>query len=169
MITDWDQYFITFAYYVSMKSKDQRTFVGSVIVGPDNEIRTTGYNSFPRNLNDDVPERQIAPVKYDYFEHAERNAIYNAARYGASLKGCRMYVPWHPCAHCARGIIQAGITEVIIHTKFPGNIKSDWDESKKRGQEMFDECGVKVREWDGELLDLRVMFAGQEYGISDLK
>ena len=33
--------------------------VGAVIVGPDNEIRSTGYNSFPRGIRDDVPERLV--------------------------------------------------------------------------------------------------------------
>ena len=89
---DWDTYFMSLAYLVGMKSKDPRTKVGAVVVGPDNEIRSTGYNSFPRGMNDRVAERQVAPAKHLYFEHAERNAIYNAARMGQSLKGCRIYL-----------------------------------------------------------------------------
>ena len=47
---------------------------------PDNEIRSTGYNSFPKGLNDDLQERQERPEKYYWIEHAERNALYNAPR-----------------------------------------------------------------------------------------
>ena len=74
---NWNKYFMSIAALVSMKSKDQKTHHGAVIVGPNNEIRSTGYNSFVRRLKDDVPERQERPEKYHWFEHAERNAIYN--------------------------------------------------------------------------------------------
>jgi dCMP deaminase len=71
----WDQYFMSMAYLVSMKSKDKSTKVGCVIVGPDNEVVSTGYNSFPRLLNDNVAARSERPLKYMFIEHAERNAI----------------------------------------------------------------------------------------------
>lgn len=51
---------------------------GAIVVGPDREIRATGYNGLVRGVNDDIPERMERPTKYDFFEHAERNAVYNA-------------------------------------------------------------------------------------------
>lgn len=89
---DWDAYFMSLCYMVSIKSKDQSTKYGAVIVGPDHEIRSTGYNSFPRGVNDNLSERQKRPEKYLWFEHAERNAIYNAARMGTPLNGTTLYV-----------------------------------------------------------------------------
>ncbi len=86
------EYFLNIAESVKLKSKDRRTQIGAVIVGKDNEIVTTGYNSFPRGINDDVEERQQRPEKYFWFEHAERNAIYNAARIGVSLRDTTMYL-----------------------------------------------------------------------------
>ena len=77
---DWVDYFLSIAEQVKLKSKDRNTQIGAVIVGEDNEILSTGYNSFPRGLNDDLDDRQNRPEKYFWFEHAERNAIYNAAR-----------------------------------------------------------------------------------------
>jgi len=82
---EWDDYFLNIAENVKLKSKDKRTQIGAVIVGKGNEIVSTGYNSFPRNINDSIEERQVRPEKYYWFEHAERNAIYNAARIGVSL------------------------------------------------------------------------------------
>ncbi len=89
---NWDQYFLNIAEQVKEKSKDRRTKIGAVIVGPDNEIVSTGYNSFPRGIDDDVEERQVRPEKYYWFEHAERNSIYNAARIGVRLKDTKMYL-----------------------------------------------------------------------------
>ena len=51
---NWQKYFYEMANLVAKKSKDQSTQIGAVIVGADNEIRSTGYNSFPKGLNDDL-------------------------------------------------------------------------------------------------------------------
>ena len=74
----WVEYFYNIANEVKNKSKDKRTQIGAVIVGKNKEIVSTGYNSFPRGINDWDEERQERPEKYYWFEHAERNAIYNA-------------------------------------------------------------------------------------------
>lgn len=145
---NWDEYFINIAEQVKLKSKDVKTKIGVVLVGKDNEIVSTGYNSFPRGINDDVDERQERPEKYFWFEHAERNAIYNAARIGVSTLGTTMYMTCDiSCADCARGIISAGITKVVFRrsTK-PWNII--WQESSKRSIQMFKESGVVVEYYD---------------------
>jgi dCMP deaminase len=40
----WDEYFCRMLKLVAFKSKDPSTKVGAIIVGPDKEIRSTGYN-----------------------------------------------------------------------------------------------------------------------------
>lgn len=152
MSIDWDEYFLTMTYLVAMKSKDESTNIGAVVVGPDKEIRSTGYNSFPRNLNDNVKERQQRPDKYYYFEHAERNAIYNAVRMGISLKDCVMYTQGIPCCDCARGIIQSGITEIIYHAPFEKDSADIWKKHAEMSLEMFKECGIKVRSINKNLI-----------------
>ena len=115
---EWDRYFIEMATLVSKKSKDRSTKVGCVIVGPNHEVRTTGYNGFCRGINDDADDRHDRPEKYFWVEHAERNAIYNAARNGIPLEGCTAYVSnLLPCADCTRGMIQSGIKRIIIKIK----------------------------------------------------
>ena len=103
------------AHQIAHWSKESGRRVGAVIVGPDKEIRSTGFNGFPRGVRDDIPERHSRETgaKYLWSSHAERNAIYNAARIGVSVKGCVMYVPWYPCVECAKAIIQSGICEVV--------------------------------------------------------
>lgn len=138
----WDRYFMTMAYLVAMKSKDESTHCGSVIVDDMNHIVSTGYNSFVRGINDNVPERQLRPAKYMWFEHGERNAVYSAAYRGISTKGCKIYVTGIPCADCARAIVQAGIKEVIIQER--KEFGKEWEESCKVTLEMFEEAGVKL-------------------------
>ena len=70
---NWQDYFLNIAEAVKLKSKDQRTQIGAVIVGQDKEIVSTGFNSFPRGINDNVQERQERPEKYFWMEHAPFN------------------------------------------------------------------------------------------------
>lgn len=139
----WDDYFMGLASHVATRSKDRSTKVGCVIVGPDNEICSTGYNGFPRGINDEVPERHERPAKYKWTEHAERNAIYNAARMGTALKGCRIYLPWFPCMDCARAITQSGIVELVCHA--PDMNDERWGHDFSTATVLFEEAGVAVR------------------------
>src|SRR3990167_200779 len=110
---NWDEYFLVLCEVIKLKSKDQNTKIGVVIVGKDHEVVSTGYNSFPRGIDDNVPARQERPEKYLWMEHAERNAIYNAARIGVSTKGCTMYMSCvMSCPDCARAIINSGIIKI---------------------------------------------------------
>lgn len=141
----WDKYFLNIAENVKLKSKDQRTQIGAVVVGKDNEIVSTGYNSFPRGINDNVDERQQRPEKYFWFEHAERNAIYNAARIGVSLRDTTIYLTCGiPCSDCARGIISSGITKIYCKTEDTTRNREHWDEHAKISRQMFEESGVEV-------------------------
>jgi dCMP deaminase len=151
---NWDDYFMNMVYLVAMKSKDENTHIGAVIVGPDKEIRSTGYNSFVRGINDSIPERQIRPEKYFWFEHAERNAIYNAARIGVSTKDCTMYTNGVPCMDCARAVIQAGIKRVVVDKQWDDNNVDIWLEQAKRSLQMFTESGVEVRYINFNLIEL---------------
>jgi dCMP deaminase len=165
-MSEWHEYFIKMARLVSTKSKDPSTKVGAVIVGEDNEVLSTGFNGFPRGVAEtvqypkgyapsvsdlppgkspgDLLDRWERPQKYQFVEHAERNAIYNAARQGIRLKGSRMYLNWEPCpcVECTKAVIQAGIAQVIGPNKrFPG--KGDhWQLEQDVAQQMLNESGV---------------------------
>jgi dCMP deaminase len=143
-MVEWDDYFMTMAYLVASKSKDKRTHIGAVVVGRGKEIVSTGYNNPVRGLNDDIPERHEKGEKDFWFEHAERNAIYNATLIGASLRDCVMYTQGVPCMPCARGIRQSGIGEVVVDKKWETNTE-DWSKRNKRTIEMFKEVGINLR------------------------
>lgn len=162
---DWDDLFMAMVFLVAMKSKDLRTHIGAVIVGPDNEVVSMGFNGLARGLNDDVPERQERPEKYFWFEHAERNAIYNASRIGVSLKGCRMYTNGVPCMDCARACIQSGITEVIAHKRWYSENRDKWKESCSKAEIMLGEAGVTIRYYDKPIIQISGLRWGKKYKI----
>ncbi|WP_146993157.1 deoxycytidylate deaminase [Bradyrhizobium macuxiense] len=140
--TDWDSRFLSLAIHIGSWSKDRSKGVGCVIVGRRNTVVSTGFNGFPRGVDDSLPERHARPSKYQWTEHAERNAIYNAAGGGGAVEGCRLYTQRYPCAECARGIVQAGIAEVICP---PPPIELHEQLSIDVSQAILREGGVLVR------------------------
>lgn len=141
----WDQRFFQLCDVVASWSEDRSRKVGAVIVGPDNEVRSLGFNGLPRGISAEHDERhsRTEGEKYFWFEHAERNAIYNAARVGISVGGCRIYTSLFPCADCTRAIIQSGIIQLNTFSA------PDADETFFRSFEvsiaMLSEAGLQIR------------------------
>ena len=144
----WDQRFLHLAGHISNWSKDPSTKVGCVVVGSDREIRSTGFNGFPRGIEDSSERLDDRNQKYPLICHAEENAIMHAARVGVSLKGCVAYVTWPPCTRCARSLIQAGVVEVV----FPENIDvpERWVADFDMSMSMMKEAGLEVRSVSSE-------------------
>jgi len=145
----WDAYFLGLAAIASFRSKDPSTQNGACIVQDDSPV-ALGYNGFPRGCSDDEypwdrEEEKSYNTKYPYVEHAERNAIYNAARRGISLNGSSIYIysekGYYPCDECSRAIIQSGIKRVIMAYAINENTdKYDWTATKK----MFKSADISV-------------------------
>ena len=143
MSTKWDTRFLGLAKHISDWSKDPSTKVGCVVVGEDREVRSTGFNGFPRGIEDTVERLNNREKKYPMICHAEENAIMHAARIGISLKDCTAYVTWPPCSRCARSLIQAGILEVVYPAD--SEIPERWQEDFEIATSMFNESGVSYR------------------------
>ena len=146
-MTNWNERFLELANHVSKWSKDKHTGTSAIIATSDNRILSIGYNGFPSGCNDSVEERYERPIKYLWTEHAERNAIYTAARNGININNSVMYLTWFPCADCARAIIQSGIKKLIC--KQPDLDNKQWGEHFKIALQMLKECGIIV-EYAGE-------------------
>lgn len=141
-MSHWHFKFIDLAKHIAEWSKDINRKNGAVIVDTDNNVLSLGYNGFPRGCDDSVKERYEQPTKYLYTEHAERNAIYHAARNGVIIKNAKMYMTMFCCADCARAIIQSGITEIIAPE--PDLTHAKWGEHFKSAIEMLKEANVRI-------------------------
>ena len=139
---NWTEYYMGFARHAALKSKDS-TKVGAILVGPDGEVRLTGYNGVPKDVEDHAWRRE-RPEKYKWTSHAEANLIAFAAREGIRTGGCTVYVTHMPCASCARTLIQAGIFQVI----YGDGTTSMPEEEFEAAATMFEEAGVLVVKGD---------------------
>ena len=143
MSNKWDKRFLELAKHISDWSKDPSTKVGCVVVGEDREIRSTGFNGFPRGIEDKIERLEDREQKYPMICHAEENAIMHAARIGISLKGTMAYVTWPPCSRCTRSLIQAGVSEVV----YPEDVEipDRWEKDFNIASGMMNEAGIIVR------------------------
>ena len=154
MTERWDNHFLELALANARMSKDPRTRVGAVIVGPDREIRSTGFNGFPRGISDTHERLHCRETKLKLIVHAEMNAILNAARIGTALKGCTLYLAatddtglvWGgpPCTRCTVETIQSGISNIVSHPF--KDVPSRWAEDIKLARSLLDEAGIGYRE-----------------------
>jgi dCMP deaminase len=159
-----DLYFLRQAYiHASKNSVDPSTHTGVVIVR-DGEILVRGANHGPGCLFISN-EILCSPAKYDWVEHAEQNAVHEAAKHGIGLNKSTIYSPWFPCSPCASAIIGAGIEEVVTHKELQDlstKLDMKWGDSQKRAAEMFNLKGVKCREVSGEIgNDVPILFKGK--------
>ena len=143
MSTKWDQRFLRLASEIASWSKDPSTQVGCVVVGEDREIRSTGFNGFPRGIEDRIERLEDRALKYPLICHAEENAIMHAARIGVSLKNCVAFVTWPPCSRCARSLIQSGVREIV----YPAGcaIPERWLEDFTIATSMIKEAQLTIR------------------------
>jgi dCMP deaminase len=72
MSTKWDLRFLELARHIAGWSKDPSTQVGCVVVGQDREIRSTGFNGFPRGIEDNEERLKDREQKYPLICHAKR-------------------------------------------------------------------------------------------------
>lgn len=130
-------------FQAELFSKDPSTKVCAIIINPESlEIKTCGFNGFPRHINENISSRWERPCKYSWVEHSERNALYNACRNGVCLNGSCCIVTMFPCCDCARGLIQSGITQVV--TVKPDMDNPRWANDFSISLQMFTEAGVEI-------------------------
>ena len=141
MNTKWDKRFAEVAQLVATWSKDPSTKVGCVIVNEKRHIIATGYNGFPKGVDDNTDRLNDRPTKYLMVQHAETNALLNAT---AETTGATAYVTHFPCANCAGALIQAGIKHIITVEPNEG-LAHRFSDSFNAARTMLLEAGVVVQ------------------------
>ncbi len=139
----WDEYFMEMAELTAKRSTCMRRQVGAVIV-KDRHAIATGYNGAPRGIMHceerggcirqqlNVPSGQRHELCMAL--HAEQNAIIQAAAMGHGIEGGTIYITHQPCAICAKMIINAGISRIVIREGYPDELAAS----------ILDEAGLEI-------------------------
>jgi dCMP deaminase len=135
-------------------SKDPTTKVGAIIVGLNREIRSAGFNGFPRGIEDSHERLYDRDLKLKLMVHAEMNAILAATMVGVPLRNCTMYIAaidaernvWggNPCTRCTVELIQSGINSIV---SLPiSTAPSRWTEDLNFARLLLDEADINYEE-----------------------
>ena len=129
-------------FFANQFSKDPSTKVGAIILDPKSlAVRSRGYNGMPRGVDESRPERQARPLKYAFYEHAERNAIFNTVR--PLLEQSIVVTTGALTPGCVRAMLSVGVSKV-----FCPPIENP-SESLREVLGLFDECGITLHELPG--------------------
>lgn len=122
MFSQLDHHYMELAREIAQHSphlgrKTSVVFVDAVT----QRVLISAANTFPDGVNN-TPQRLIRPACYTYIEHAERQAVAHAAKFGVKLLGTTAYLPWFPCYECARVLVNCGTRRMVC-------VEPDWTDT----------------------------------------
>ena len=134
MRPSWDQYFLKLAMLASERATCPRMHCGCVIV-KERYVLSTGYNGSLPGLDhcEDVG-CLIVDNHCVRTNHAEMNAITQAAKHGVSLDGATVYVTNTPCTTCAKALVGAGVRRVVVFSDYHSTL----------AEKFFSEAGIEL-------------------------
>jgi dCMP deaminase len=129
------------AIAAAARSPNEIRKVGAVLVTRDRNTEIAGCNSFPPGVRN-LPERIVGDNRFVWLEHAERAAIFEAARRGIATDGGMLVSTYFPCTDCARAIVQVGVKTVA--TPRPEFDDPVWGESFRTSAAILAEGAVET-------------------------
>ncbi|UTR07913.1 ComE operon protein 2 [Alkalihalobacillus sp. LMS6] len=129
----WDLYFMSQSQLLSLRSTCPRLKVGATIVR-EKRIIAGGYNGSVSG-SDHCLDHGCYVVDGHCIRtvHAEVNALLQCAKFGVPTKGAEIYITHFPCVHCAKSLIQAGISKVHYAKDY---------KNQPYAEQLFAEAGI---------------------------
>ncbi len=134
----WDEYFLKLAMLASERSTCPRMHCGCVFV-KDKFVLATGYNgSLPGLPHCDEVGCLVVDNHCVRTNHAEINALTQAAIHGVNIKGATAYITNMSCTTCAKALIAAGIVRVVVFSDFHDTLAT----------QFYTDSGVEISKLD---------------------
>jgi dCMP deaminase len=158
------------AYRKAAMSPDRSTQNGAVIISllPSGITGHTPVecNRFTDGVNPDDDAMHEKPLKYEIIVHAERAAVYAAARGGCETDGSTMVCCWAPCAACAQAIVEAGIETLVVHQDRTDATPERWKADVERGMWILKKGNVRVHRLRGPVnAGVSILFNGESINV----
>jgi dCMP deaminase len=134
----WDEYFLKLAMLASERSTCPRMHCGCVFV-KDRFVLATGYNgSLPGHQHCEDVGCLVVDNHCVRTNHAEINALTQAAIHGVNIKGATAYITNMSCTTCAKALIASGIKRVVVFSDFHDTLAT----------QFYTESGVEIVKFD---------------------
>ena len=140
-MTDSAEAWLERAVAAAAASPNRIRKVGAVLVTADRGTEIAACNAFPPGIRT-LPERVVGDNRFIWLEHAERAAIFEAARRGVATDGGMLVSTYFPCTDCARAIVQTGVK--TLATPRPELDDPVWGESFRTSATILAEGAVEV-------------------------
>lgn len=122
----WDEYFLKLAMLASERATCPRMHCGCVLV-KDKNVIATGYNgSIPGGDHCEDVGCLVINNHCVRTNHAEMNALMQAAKHGSPVSGATAYITNMPCTTCAKALIAAGIKRIVIFSDFHDTLATEF-------------------------------------------
>jgi len=152
----WDEYFLKLAMLASERATCPRMHCGCLLV-KDRFVLATGYNgSLPGHPHCEDVGCLIVDNHCVRTNHAEINALVQAARHGANVNGATAYITNMSCTTCAKALIAAGINRVVVFSDFHDTLAT----------EFYTKSGVEIVKLD--MPDRLINYNLEEYSSAKL-
>ena len=146
-----DNTFLKYSYDIAKESDDPKaktnknSAVGCVIALND-KVLVTSANILPEQvINSSLINKTLEENRYHFIEHAERAAIYKALNSSINLSGATAYCTRFPCSDCARALIAANITRLVLPEVAKAEpTDSTWIESQNAAKTLFTESNISI-------------------------
>ena len=125
------------AQYQALSSPDPNKKVGCVVVDPVGKVLSTGYNCFPKGIEDTKERWDNRAYKNLIVVHAEVNALLSCNRCGGATLYCTSFL----CCTCAGVAIQRGIKRVVVPRIDP---QSSWYGNFLEARSLLHEAGITI-------------------------
>jgi len=123
---NWDQYFMKLAMLASERATCPRMHCGCVLVKEKN-VLATGYNgSIPGDDHCEDVGCLVVDNHCVRTNHAEMNALMQAAKHGNSVDGSIAYVTNMPCTTCAKALVASGIKRVVVFSDYHSTLATEF-------------------------------------------
>lgn len=154
---------ITQCYKMAFEcSPDPSTRNGCILVTPDYQLISLGWNAFPTGMRYCKSWLEDRVEKYPRIVHAEASTIFRAARGLHSTQGATLFGTWMTCTKCASAVAEAGVSRLVAHapchdrmiqdarnraqTQGKAEWREDWVMDIERGIDLLYRCDIAFEE-----------------------
>lgn len=110
-LSKFELYGLSIARLTAKLSYCKRKKVGASLF-KGNRLLATGYNGTPAGTCNNCEDSE--GITKDIVSHAEENLLGLCLREGINTQGCSLFITLSPCIHCAKLIVQSGISKVYF-------------------------------------------------------